>query len=164
MGIGPDILAGLIDRYAAGLILYARQWCDVAEDVIQESLVKLVKLPGVPESPAGWLYRTVRNGAISAGRQAVRRRRHEAAVAPPNWFEESSDTVLDGQTVAAALTTLSDDQREVIVAYLWGGLTFDEIAAITGVGCSTAHRRYMSGLATLRERIDQKCPTSTMHK
>ena len=79
----------LIDRLAAALELYARQWCDEPEDVVQEAFVKLAEQPATPPNPAAWLFRTVRNGAINAGIASQRRRRHEAEAAAkvPAWFE-----------------------------------------------------------------------------
>jgi RNA polymerase sigma-70 factor (ECF subfamily) len=50
------------------------------------------------------------------------------------------------------------DEREVIVAHLWGGLTFEQIAAVAGCSSSTAHRRYAAGLSALRERLHVPCP------
>ncbi len=57
----------LIDRYAAALILYARQWCSAPEDVVQEAFLSLMARVGVPDPVAPWLFRVVRNRAISRG-------------------------------------------------------------------------------------------------
>jgi DNA-directed RNA polymerase specialized sigma24 family protein len=51
------------------------------------------------------------------------------------------------------------EQREVIVARLWGGLTFEQIAELASVSSSSVHRWYVAGLASLRERLDASCPT-----
>ncbi len=37
----PDLLGQLLDRHAAALELYARQWCEVPEDVVQDAFLKL---------------------------------------------------------------------------------------------------------------------------
>ena len=47
----------------------------------------------------------------------------------------------------------SSDEREVVVARLWGELSFREIGEITGTSESTAHRRYQGALARLREKV-----------
>lgn len=161
--MGPELLQLLLDQYAAALTLYARQWCAAPEDVVQEAFLKLVALPTPPENPAAWLYRVVRNGAISAARAAHRRRHHEAAAALQlsGWFVEGEDSLLDGAAATAALSALPLDQREVIVAHLWGGLTFEQIAEVAGCSSSTAHRRYLAGLAALRERLGVPCPKAT---
>ena len=52
---------------------------------------------------------------------------------------------MNAPAATAALAELSDDEREVIVAHIWGGLTFAQIAEVTGLPSSTAHRRYEAG-------------------
>jgi len=160
-----ETLRLLLDRHADALELYARSWCDTPEDVVQEAFAALAALRKSPENPAAWLFRAVRNGAINAGIAAKRRRRREArkaADAPP-WFEpgsrQSSD--LDPDVAQAALAGLPADQRETIVAHLWGGLTFEQIAAVAGTSASSAHRAYHAGLKTLRARLGVPCPTRT---
>ncbi|MGO9463392.1 MAG: RNA polymerase sigma factor [Isosphaeraceae bacterium] len=159
-------LGMLIDRLASALALYARQWCDEPEDVVQEAFVKLAAQATTPLEPAAWLFRTVRNGAINAGIAKRRRRRHEALAAAraPAWFETSptarSGAVVDPESAQAALAVLPLAQREIIVAHLWGGLTFDQIAALVGFSASSTHRQYHAGLSALRERLGVPCPTN----
>jgi RNA polymerase sigma-70 factor (ECF subfamily) len=50
---------------------------------------------------------------------------------------------------------LPPEQREVVIARIWGGLTFDEIAALVRDSRTTVHRRYNEALATLRERLSR---------
>jgi len=158
--MGPELLARLVDEHAAALTLYARQWCSAPEDVVQEAYLKLVSLPRPPENLLPFLYRTVRNAAISAGRSERRRRRHEAVAAAraPAWFRARDPAGLDARTATAALQELPAEEREVIVAHLWGGLTFEQIALVAGCSSSTAHRWYAAGLAALRERLRIPCP------
>jgi RNA polymerase sigma-70 factor (ECF subfamily) len=59
----------------------------------------------------------------------------------------------------AALERLPAELREVIVARLWGGLTFDQIAAVFGCSASSAFRRFEAGIAALREVLGVPCPT-----
>ena len=77
-----DELGRLIDRHAAALELYARQWCETPEDVVQEAFLKLAGQGGLPENPAAWLFRVVRNGAINAAKAAKRRRRQRPKPRP----------------------------------------------------------------------------------
>ena len=160
-----DLLGSLLDQHAAALELYARQWCDAPEDVVQEAFLKLAGQRSLPSSPVAWLYRVVRNGAIDAGLAARRRRRHEAAAAsgPSPWFEPDGDErrgELDPELAAAELGMLPMEEREVIIAHLWGGLTFEQIAELAGLSSSTAHRLYARGLTTLRERLGVPCRKS----
>jgi len=161
--MGPELLGRLVDRHAAALVLYARQWCAAPEDVVQEAFVKLTLQRPPPDNPLAWLYRVVRNAAVSAARADRRRRRHEtrAAERAAVWFEAAPGAALDGRAASAALHGLPLEQREAIVAHLWGGLTFTEIAAVAGCSSSTAHRWYVAGLNALRERLGVTWPNTT---
>jgi RNA polymerase sigma factor (sigma-70 family) len=165
-----DRLGRLIDQHAAALELYARQWCEAAEDVVQDAFLKLAGQPRPPDNPAAWLFRAVRNGAINAAVAARRRRRHESEAAADvwGWFrspdDESASVPIDPAAAEAELQHLPLDQREVIVAHLWGGLTFEEIGQIAGTSSSTAHRLYAAGLSTLRERLGVTCRRSRANR
>ena len=83
----PRQLAELVAAHAAALVLYARQWCACAEDVVQDAFVKLAQQTAVPDQPRPWLYRVVRNEALLAARRlARRRRREERASTGEVWF------------------------------------------------------------------------------
>lgn len=153
--IGPEQLDQILAHHVGPLVLYARQWCESPEDTVQEALLKLVREPNVPENTVGWLYRVVRNHAISAARSTARRRRRESAVAEKvePWFLPSEGEPLDSQAVKEALEKLPIEQRETIVARLWGGLSFREVAELTETSQSTTVRRYHSGLAAIREQL-----------
>jgi RNA polymerase sigma factor (sigma-70 family) len=156
----PEFLGRLFDRYAAALELFARQWCDCADDVVQEALIELAGQPRMPDDPAAWLYRVVRNKAISASRSSRRRRRHETAAVDSRsaMFDHSPADRIDADVAAAALESLSIELREVVVARIWGGLTFGQIGQLVGVSDSAAHRRYEGALLALRQKLRVPCP------
>lgn len=156
----PELLGGLVDRYAAALTLYARQWCDTAEDVVQEAFLLLIQQRSLPANPVAWLYRVVRNAAISASRSDQRRQRRESARASTvtAWFVPNEDADLDAAAATAALQELPADQREAIVAHLWGNLSFAEIGDLMQTSASTAHRLYVAGLTNLRTFLGVVCP------
>ena len=66
--------------------------------------------------------------------------------------------LIDAGTAAAALESLPIEQREVVVARIWGGLTFQEIGRLVGVSDSAAHRRYEAALLALRQKLRVPCP------
>jgi RNA polymerase sigma-70 factor (ECF subfamily) len=158
--MSPAELARLIALHAAPLVLYARQWCDEPEDVVQEAFVKLAcQAARPPQDPVAWLYPVVRHGALDASKRARRRQRRESAAARPvRWFVEPAVDGLDAETAVAALQRLPPEQREVIVARHWGGLSFEQIAATVGCSASTAFRRYGAGVEILRQYLGVSCP------
>jgi RNA polymerase sigma-70 factor (ECF subfamily) len=155
-------LVQLMDGHAAALVLYARQWCAVPDDVVQEAFFELSRLRASPEQPVAWLYKVVRNRALSAARAERRRRHHELVVAErtPAWFQPAEGIGLDARTVAEALQSLPPEQREPVVAHLWGGLSFEQIGTLMGSSASTAHRRYLAALQSLRQRLRVPCPNN----
>ncbi len=151
----PQRLGRLMDSHAAALELYAALWCASSEDVVQEAFVELAGCRRWPENPVAWLYRAVRHRALNASRANKRRRRHEeqAALQRPAILVPPPGETLDGAELVAALESLPEDEREVVVARLWGELSFREIGEVTDTSESTAHRRYQGALERLREKV-----------
>lgn len=160
--IDPIRLARLLDDHAAALELYAAQFTECPADVVQEAYIKLAAQEPVPEKLLGWLYRVVRNGAISAARSESRRHRHErnAAELSRPWFVTDEQAPLDAAAATEAIRDLPEENREVLVARIWGGLSFEEIGELVGVSSSSAHRRYESALRKLRYRLGISCETN----
>jgi RNA polymerase sigma-70 factor (ECF subfamily) len=155
-GVSPAMLGELLDRHAAALVLFARQFCRSPEDAVQEAFMQLARQAEAPDEPAAWLFRVVRNGALSAARAEHRRSKHEAAAAATRtsvWFLPSEADRLDALSAGEALAELALEEREIIVAHLWGGLTFRQIGELAGISAATAFRRYEAALCTLRARV-----------
>jgi RNA polymerase sigma-70 factor (ECF subfamily) len=159
--IEPQTLGRLYRRHAPALLLYARQWGGRAEDLVQEAFVRLAQQYPPPEHVLAWLYGVVRNVARAATRTDTRRRRREErASSPEAWFGAADDR-LDGREATRLLDELPLEWREVIVARLWGGLTFDEVAELVGCSLATAYRRYQTALTELRKRLEGRWTHST---
>lgn len=157
--LNPDELSRLIDAHAAPLELYARQWCDDFSDVVQEAFVRLIEQQQHPNHPVAWLYRVVRNAALMQQRSDRRRRNHEASASRSTreWFEPTTGETLDEEQATRALEDISEECREVVIARIWGKLTFEEISELTNTSSSTAHRRYRDGLKQLRKKLGVTC-------
>jgi RNA polymerase sigma-70 factor (ECF subfamily) len=158
----PQTLGQLYRDHAPALLLYARQWCSSGEDVVQEAFVKLARQVPPPIRVLPWLYRVVRNEALLAARtDRRRRRREERASVGEVWFAPIADR-LDALVATRLLRELALELREVIVAKVWGGLTFEEIASLASCSLATAQRRYQAGLAELKERLEGRwIPTTS---
>ena len=165
-GISPEGISRLWAEHNAALVLYAQQWCDTPEDVVQQVFLLLVQQTTAPDNPVGWLYRVVRNRAMDASRSSRRKSHRETTVAHRGepWFETAAGERLDAAAATEALKRLPADQRVVIVARLWGGLSFEEIAQLAGGSTRTVYRCYQRGLAALRERLGVSCRATKIEK
>lgn len=119
---------------------------------MQEAFLKLSAAQPVPTNPAAWLYRVVRHAAISASRAERRRGKHEQArqQSQPEWFVYDPATSIDAESAVRSLQSLVLEEREAVIAHVWGGLTFEEMAEALGTSSSTAHRLYTQALQKLR--------------
>lgn len=132
-------LAHLYERYRRRLYGYcARLLADPsqAEDAVQETFLKLrSRGDGIAEAGAlrPWLYRVARNEALGMIR---RRAAGEAVDADAVWDEETPQSALErkdtADVVRAVLTGLKHEYRDVILLREFEGLSYAEIAAVTG--------------------------------
>jgi RNA polymerase sigma-70 factor (ECF subfamily) len=161
--IGPTQLSEWFERYAAVLVLFARHWldADLAEDVVQDIFIRLSAQQTAPGHIRAWLFRAVRNAALSQLRSQGRRARHEErrAVRQPDWFEIRPDDLIDARTAQVAMASLPPEESEVVVLRIWAGMTFGEIADIVGQSVSTVFKRYQAALAGIRRRLELTCRT-----
>jgi len=144
----------LVHTRLPNLVLFAKQWKhNPAEDIVQEAFVKLMKQKVFPDNPAAWLYTTVRNLSNNEHRSQTRRKRRELEVQSGKGLFEVPDTEQKDEIeqLIRQLESLDLEYREVIVAKIWGGLTFEEIAAMTGASRSAVHRKYQEGIRRLQE-------------
>ncbi|MEZ6141385.1 MAG: RNA polymerase sigma factor [Zavarzinella sp.] len=155
------VLSTLIERHAAALVLYARQFTPHADDVVQEAFIELAAARKELEDPLPWLFRVVRNKAVSCARSDGRRQRRHLQVAQtrPEWFVTSAEHDEELQQVQVALQRLPQELREVVVAHLWGGLSFDRIAPLIGISAPTCWRRYQEAIQLIREQLGEPCKT-----
>ena len=153
-GDRKDLIAELVRTKLPALVLFARQWKhDSAEDVVQEAFIQLMRLGERPQDPAAWLFAAVRNASNHYLRAQRRRKCREMATQAEKrpWFgpTEGEEELID------ELQSLPLDYRTVIVAKIWGNLTFEQIAAMTGLSRSSAHRTYNEGLALLKKKLEE---------
>jgi len=153
------------DSYSDRLMLYARNWLgeDAARDAVQGAFVRLMRQSLSPRDPQAWLFRTVRNEAITRLRRRERQRRHGSEIAMQRicWFESHPEDLIDAKTAHEVLMTLPEAQREVVLLRIWGQLSLKQIARIVGSPLTTVHSRYKAALAAIKERMQSSCRTRT---
>ena len=156
-------LERLYDAHAQALFAFllnlTRSEADT-RDLLQELFIKLARKPrllnGVREERA-FLIRLSHNAAIDLMRRRETREKAAEHLAENSWaiFASSSDP--DEQAfrtvLAEALAELPPEQRTVVHLKLWGGLTFEQIAATLEIPMNTAASRYRYGLDKLRGQL-----------
>lgn len=148
MPIDPSTLKQLIHSQWLPLLYWVGRDRPWAEDVVQEAFVKIAAVEPIPDQPVAWLYRVSRNLAINADiRERNRAAREVHAVIHPEG--DAQDYSRDVE-LSELLDRMHAEQREIIVAHIWGGLSFEEIATATNQNKTKVWRAYQQALAILR--------------
>ena len=133
-----------------------------AEDVVQEAFVRFWTNRGRVDDPVAYLFACVRSAALDWRRSGRRRGRREQAAAKPEVPADAPLFTTDAErherraAIEAAMATLPETQREVLVMKVWAKLTFPQIAAALGVPPDTTASRYRYALAKLREQLAEE--------
>ncbi|MBI1306160.1 MAG: sigma-70 family RNA polymerase sigma factor [Bacteroidetes bacterium] len=138
-----------------------------AEDVLQDVFAHLTS--GIPsiddvESVSGWLYRVARNKITDLFRKKKNRSFSELDSGTDRQYIESAQSSkssaiddLWNESVAIAieeaLLELPAEQREVFLLYEIEGLSFREIAELTGENISTLISRKQYAVRLMRELL-----------
>jgi len=158
--MGPRVFEETVLPHLDAAFNYAR-WLTKneaeAEDVVQDACVRAMRffssLRG--EDARAWLFTIVRNAwysRLSRQSNAAGSGLNDAEREAPDSALDPEERLLQQHTVAlvrAALEALPVDFREVIVLREIEGLSYKEIAAVTGLPIGTV----MSRLARARERL-----------
>lgn len=162
-----DALGALYDRYAPLLLALTRRIVGSqsdAEEVVQETLLQVWAQAGRYDprrsSVATWLVLLARSRAIDLLRsRRVRERAVTAAgdetqgvhASPEGpaavWYEERRSRV------AAALSELPPEQRQVLELAFFGGQSQREIAEATGFPLGTVKSRTLLAMRKLRQAL-----------
>ncbi len=151
---------------APRLVLYARQFVEStadAEDVVQMAFVRWWhRYPDGDRSQVPLLYAAVRSISLDMRRKDMRRILREAksdvfvGSEDEPFFDASVEERERAAIVTEAMRGLPEEQREVVTLHLWGGLTFAQIAQMTGVSINTVAGRYRYALAALGRKLEPR--------
>ena len=156
-GESEDEVAQLYDRFGAALYRYALMILgrhDAAEDAVQQVFLALIRGgAGRLVEPEHYLRRSVRNARYSMLR--TRAASFEGPADPARPMLEPRAGVRapsneDRLALEAAIGRLPPEQREVLHLHSFVGLTFREIADLTGDPPNTVASRYRYALEKLR--------------
>lgn len=158
-GDPADWIGRLYDRHAAGLYRYALMLLmdpEGAADVVQQVFLSLVRRPHAIGNEAHYLRRAVRNESYSALRR--RRRTPETATDTPvlERVAAGEDRPDERIAIEQALRAIPADQREVVHVKAFEGMTFQEIADVTGESINTITSRYRYAIEKMRGLLGER--------
>lgn len=134
----PPTLAALFETEESGLLRFALGLVgrrSVAEELVQETFLRLHQLWAQVENPRAWLYRSLRNLALNHLRDHRRETNIEDDSAP-------SDAAIPAETlgrmeaigmVRLLLTELPEEDRELVRLKYHHNLKYREISERTGM-------------------------------
>jgi RNA polymerase sigma-70 factor (ECF subfamily) len=159
-------LAALYDRFgrvAYGLAVRVLRDRALAEDAVQEAFMTVWRTADryVAErsKASSWILTFVHRRAVDLVRREERRRADPLEQAAEGDGAPGSDEEawlrLRREKVQTALRELPDQQREALELAYFGGFTQSELAERLGQPLGTIKSRMFSGLARLRELLDE---------
>ena len=159
--ITPQVLGALTRRH--------RDF-GAAEDAVQEALLDASMqwpLEGVPDNPAGWLYRVALRRLTDHQRSEIARRRREAMVADELAIEESFEPEQDDTLVLLFMCShpsLTSMSAIALTLRAVGGLTTREIGAALFVSEATMAQRISRAKQAIQEsKVPFSLPSAQEH-
>ena len=161
-----DELVGRWNPKIRGAIYRMLGSYEEARDISQETFLKAYRaLPGFKGESrfSSWLYQIAMNlcrdrlrrgrGRFTVGLEVVDT---EAARLPAIQSADSLVACDVRRRVAEAVAELASEHREVLILKEYEGLTFAEIAEVTGLPLSTVKTRLYRALGALRGRLEAR--------
>ncbi len=129
---------------------------DDADDVLQETFLRLARirrtLAKVDDLDA-YVLTIARNEAARLAASNARRHQKQELLGSQDLFccqSSDADAREIAETVAAALSQLSADLREIVELKTYAALTFQQISQVTGLPQGTVATRYRSALVKMQ--------------
>lgn len=150
---------GLVRRFMRPAYLVALSIVRVpveAEDLAQEAMAMSMQQLDTCREPArfaGWLLSNVRNRALNR-LEALQVRQRYADGASPEEPQTSLDDVAARSELLAALSVLTEQQREVVLLHDLEGWTHPEIAQATGLSEVNSRQVLSVARRTVRARLE----------
>lgn len=139
----------------------------LAEDVVQDSLLKAVKSADQlreNENVTAWFYRILRRSIIDLyRRQTVKQKSLEQLEREMNSPPDTEEERVACGCVATLIPTLKPDYAELIRRLDLGGETPEQVGAALGMTANNLRVRHHRARQQLRERLEQTCRMCAKH-
>lgn len=142
-------------RYAWALVRRS----DEADDLVQDCLERAIARAGTFRAEGemrAWLFSILHNLFVSERRRAARRRSIPLEEAPEVAVAGGQDDAVRMREVLAAIETLPDEQRSVLLLVGVEDLSYDETARVLDVPVGTVMSRLSRGRERLRQALEDK--------
>ena len=133
----------------------------LVDDVIQATYLKAMERGASAHSDTakGWLFRVAYREALVVKRRDASRQRitQRLATLPPRDIPRPDSAMIQSETVRsvrAAIETLSEPQKRVVLARMHGDQTFAEIASEAGLPLGTVLTHMRRALEKMRRVMD----------
>src|SRR3989338_1038262 len=152
----------LYDSYIKKIynFVYYKTWHrQTAEDLTSQTffkaLTKIKQFDEIKGSFSSWLYKIARNTVIDYYRQNKADLNIDDiwGLADSQDFASEIDNQQKLGDVQKYLQNLKPDQKEIVIMKLWDGLTYQEIAEITGKTVAACKMTFSRTMARLRENL-----------
>jgi RNA polymerase sigma-70 factor (ECF subfamily) len=158
-----ELLRALHDEHAGVLWAYVVRLTNGdrgrAQDVVQETLLRAWRNPQVLDqskgSARGWLFTVARRIVIDEWRTNRHKAEFVTDAVPEVPVEDATERFADRELVVAALRTLSDEHREVLVECYVRGSSVAQAAVALGIPAGTVKSRSHYALRALRLAIEE---------
>lgn len=154
MPIEPHQLGELLDRYWPTLLAWVGGERHTAEDIIQQAFIQLAQEDPVPTNCVAWLFKVSKRLSVNQHVSLSRRQTRERVVAEVRSSDQSKSSTAEID-LHDSLAQLDHSQREIIVAKIWGGLTFEEIGNLLQLPTTTVWRSYQEGIDRLKHILGE---------
>jgi RNA polymerase sigma factor (sigma-70 family) len=149
MPIDSNKLGALLDGYWGILVEWVGGARDGAEDVVQSAFIKLASEEPAPQNCVAWLFTVSKRLAINEQVSQFKRRSRESRAATDRTRGSSGS--VENIEIRELLNILEKREKEIVIARIWGGLTFDEIGDAIGEPKATIWRSYHSSISKLKQ-------------
>jgi RNA polymerase sigma-70 factor, ECF subfamily len=125
------------------------------DDLVEETMIvvwrRLDRVPEDAELP--WMLGVARNVLRNARRSKTRRSAVEARLAPTGDDASAEEHVIADESVRHALTSLSDDDREILLLNAWDGLDTHALGVYFVISANAAAVRLSRAQRRFRELL-----------
>ncbi|HEY5113564.1 MAG TPA: sigma-70 family RNA polymerase sigma factor [Coriobacteriia bacterium] len=125
---------------------------DLVEEVLLIAWRRLDDIPAGAEVP--WLIGVARNVLRNALRKQRRISLLQARLRPPEPDAAAEDYVIADEGVREALSSLNQDDREILFLHFWDGRSAAELAVILAISSNAAGVRLSRALERFRKSFD----------